>query len=263
MDYTKLLLTREDGIAVIMLNSPENLNSLTSGGMLDQLIQCLDDYADDDSVKVIIITGAGRAFCSGGDISGMKKGVEAGTRRPREIARRLGDLALRIRNLRKPIIASVRGPAAGAGCNLALACDFRIVTEKAYFLEAFVKIGLIPDMGGTFFLVKHVGVSRATELLMTARPLKAPEAFEWGLVNRIVPDDQLEAETLAFARTLASGASKTYGYIKAMINRAAFQGLELGLDDEVEYQYLCGATEDFREGISAFLEKRPPSFKGR
>ncbi len=263
MEYSKLLLEKTDGIAVITMNSPENLNSLTTGGMLDQLILCLDDYADDESVKVIVITGAGRAFCSGGNISNMKEGLDKGTRKPRDTARRLGDLALRIRHIRKPVIASVRGPAAGAGCNLALACDFRIVTEKAFFLEAFVKIGLIPDLGGTFFLIKHVGVARATELLMTARPLKAQEAFEWGLVNRIVPDDQLETETMAFARTLAAGASKTYGYIKAMINRAAYQGLEMGLDDEVEYQNICGATEDFREGITAFLEKRPPNFKGR
>ena len=193
----------------------------------------------------------------------MKEDLDRGITRSKLTVMRLGALVLKIRNLRKPVIASVRGPAAGAGCNLALACDFRIASENAYFLESFTKIGLIPDMGGTYFLVKSLGVARTTELLMLGRPLKAQEALSWGLVNRVVPDEQLEEATMELATTLANGATATYGYIKAMINRAAFSGIEAGLDNEAEYQGLCYRTEDHREGVTAFIEKRPPAFKGR
>ncbi|MDD5168777.1 MAG: enoyl-CoA hydratase [Syntrophales bacterium] len=262
MIYAKLILEKKEGIAVVTMNSPENMNSITTGSMLDELIQCMDDFVDDDGVKVVVIQGAGRAFSSGGNVKSMKEGFDRGIKRSKLTVMKLGSLALKIRNLRKPVIASVRGPAAGAGCNLALACDFRIAAEDAYFLEAFVKIGLIPDLGGTALLVQSLGVPRATELLMLARPLKAREAYEWGLVNRIVPGDQLQEATMEMARTLAKGATTTYGYIKTMINRAAFSGLEASIDNEVEFQGRCYETDDFREGVTAFVEKRPPVFKG-
>ncbi len=223
----------------------------------------MDKCSDDTDIRAIIITGEGKAFCAGGDINALKKALETDPESSFGVVRKVGLAALRIRNARKPVIASINGAAAGAGFNLALACDFRICADNAKFIQSFVNLGLVPDMGGTFFLTKMIGAAKATELIMTGRTVKAEEAEKLGLVNQVVSVEELENKTKEFAATLASSPTRALGNMKALINRSAFDGLENILDNELEYQIQCAKTEDFKEGVTAFLEKRPPTFKGK
>lgn len=262
MDLTKITLEKQAGISFITLNDPDNRNSL-SGKTIDELNWCLDECGDDASVRVIILRGAGQAFSAGGNVKSMLERIESGTADYRPGIRKLGMIFSKLRNIRKPIIASIHGAAAGGGLNLALGCDFRVAADDTKFVFAFANIGLIPDVGGPLPLVKAVGVAKATELLMTGRMFSANEALDWGLVNEIVPLDQLEAATMKLATKLANGPTVAYGCIKAMINRSAYAELSMELDCEAEYQALCSKTEDHKEGITAFVEKRKPVFKGR
>ena len=263
MEFKKLNYSLTKGVANIQLNSPQNLNAL-DGPMLDDLMTALDLCEDDTQVKVVVIEGAGNSFSAGGDIRAMIKGVQDNNMSGLVGGvRKVGAVALKIRNLRKPIIASVRGSAAGAGCNLALACDFRIASEDAKFIQSFINVGLVPDMGGTFLLTRILGVARATELIMTGQAVTAQEAKELGFVNKIVPLEKLEEATAEFAARLGRLPGIAIANMKALINRAAFQGFENSIENEVEYQSLCAQTEDFKEGIMAFAEKRKPNFQGK
>ncbi|QZY54007.1 enoyl-CoA hydratase/isomerase family protein [Crassaminicella profunda] len=263
MEFKKIKYSVSNGIASIILNSPKNLNALDAP-MLEDLMVALDQCADDSKVKVVVISGEGNSFSAGGDISAMRKAVEG------DIMeffgpgiRNVGIVATKVRNLRKPVIASVKGAAAGAGFNLALVCDFRIAAENTKFIQAFVNIGLVPDTGGIFLLCRMLGVARATELAMLGRPVKASEALSLGLVNKVVPIEKLEEETIKFANKLSYLPSVALANMKSLINRTSFQGFENILDNETEYQIQCANTEDFKEGIKAFAEKRKPNFTGK
>lgn len=263
MRYEKIICEKQDGIAIITLNDPNNRNTI-SGSLVEELAACLDSCSDDAETRVIVIRGAGGNFSAGGNINVMKERIDQGRHEEfRPGMRKLGAVASKIRTIRKPIIASIEGAAAGGGLSIALLCDFRVASADAKFIFAFVNIGLIPDCAGLLPLVKIVGAAKATELLMTARLFSGQEAFDMGLVNEAAPADQLEEATLKLARKLAQGPTLAYGRIKALINRTTFSDLELELDNEMEYQLLCAQTEDHKEGIDAFLEKRKPIFQGR
>ena len=253
----------EDGVATLTFNRPERLNALSTP-IMDALIGGLPRLADDSAVKVVVLTGTGRAFCAGGDVKSMAAGREqhgivedtAKLRGRMEAARILHELP-------KPTIAMLNGPAAGAGLALALACDLRIAVASARLVTAFAKVGYSGDFGGTWFLTRLVGTAKARELYFTARPVDAEEALALGLVNRVVADDRL-AETVAeLARSMAKGPTVALGLMKRNLNLAEHCSLPALLDMEAANQVLTGRTEDHREAARAFVEKRPPVFTGR
>ncbi len=263
MKLEKIRYSVENGIASVVLNSPENLNALDEA-MTNELIAVLDMCSESGEVKVIVISGEGRSFSAGGDIRAMSEALEGDVMDffgP--VISNLGLVALKIRGIGKPVIASVKGAAAGAGANLALLCDFRVAAEGTKFIQAFVNIGLIPDTGGAFLLTRMLGTARATELLMLGRPVSAREALSLGMVNRVVPPEDLERETMQLAEKLRSLPPLALSNMKDLINRSIFQGFEEILDKEAEYQGRCALTGDFREGIRAFIEKRKPEFEGK
>ena len=266
MELKKILLEKNDGIAFVTFNEPQLHNAVSAEAAIE-LEWCLDNCGDDHKIRVIVLRGAGEFFSAGGNINTMKERVDCATDEAYEAygnsIRKLGKVVMRIRNIRKPVIASMHGAAAGGGLNLALACDLKIAAENTKFIVPFVNIGLIPDVGGPLPLIRAIGVPRATELMMTGRVFSAREAYDWGLINQAVPVEQLEMLTLKMANQLANGPTKAYGFIKAMINRVAYEGLELEVDSEAEYQVLCAKTEDHKEGVYAFLDKRKPKFNGR
>ena len=260
--YEKILFEVESNIAVLSLNTPDNFNALTEE-MGAELNDALNRCTDDDGIRVVVIRGEGRAFCAGGDIRSMKRGLDEGDAHMlARIVRALGDVARRIRLLQKPVVAEIHGSAAGAGCSLALLCDFRIVSEEVRFIEAFVGVGLVPDMDGVHILSRYVGLGRLTEYLMTGKPLTAAEAFGMGVVNRVVPRENLHAEAMAFAEKMKALPAKAVGRTKALINQTLFADMGLCLERELEYQDLLSQSADYAEGVDAFLEKRPPKFGG-
>ncbi len=260
-----LLETVKDGVALLTLNRPDRLNAM-SGPMLDGLLEALPRLAAAPDVGVIVLTGAGRGFCAGGDVKAMAEGREmagetledraAGLRARMEVSRWLHELP-------KPTIAMVRGAAAGAGLSLAMACDMRIAGESARFATAFARVGYSGDFGGSYFLTQLVGTAKARELYFTADILDAPQALALGLVNRVVPDARLEEETLALATRLARGPRIAYRYMKRNMNAAESGSLAQLLDLEAWHHTRTGQTEDHREATKAFVDKREPVFRGR
>jgi len=265
-----LLARVEDRVAILTMNRPTRRNAL-SQGMLAGLEVALADAETATDVGCVVLTGAGGAFCAGGDVKGMaSEGSGEASRRPgidEAIHRqRLNQRATagRIYRMPKPVVAMLPGAAAGAGLSLALACDLRIAAESAILTTAFARVGFSGDYGGTFFLTQLVGRARALELYYLSERIDAKQAERLGLVNRVVPAAALEEETLALARRLASGPSIPYRYMKENVNRA-FEGapLEECLDLEATHHVHCARTEDHREAARAFVEKREPVFKGR
>jgi 2-(1,2-epoxy-1,2-dihydrophenyl)acetyl-CoA isomerase len=259
-----LLESVEDGVLTLTMNRPDRLNALT-GEMLQGLHDRITRAAADPAIGVIVLTGAGRGFCAGGDVKAMADRAERadtyddrvqGLRRRMDAARLLHDTA-------KPTIAMLRGPVAGAGLSLALACDMRIASDTAKLTTAFAKVALSGDFGGSWFLTRLVGPSKARELYLTSPILSAPEALALGLVNRVVADAELEAETRRLASSLARGPRVTLGYIKQNMNLAEHAGLGEVMDAEALRHTRCAQTEDHREAAAAFVEKRAPVFKGR
>ena len=260
-----LLETVKDGVAVLTLNRPERLNAM-SGPMLDGLLEALPRLASAGDVGVVVLTGAGRGFCAGGDVKAMAEGREMdgatledraqGLRARMEVSRWLHEMP-------KPTIAMVRGAAAGAGLSLALACDMRIAGDSARFATAFARVGYSGDFGGSFYLTQLVGTAKARELYYTADIVDAPQALALGLVNRVVPDARLEEETLALAARLARGPRVAYRYMKRNMNAAESGTLSQLLDLEAWHHTRCGETEDHREATKAFVDKREPTFRGR
>ncbi len=251
-------VSREGTVQTITLNRPEVLNAFNAalhralGGALEQ--------AGDEGVRAVVITGAGRGFCVGQDLSEFEDA-------PRDIADRLRQgyhpNIRRIRALEKPVIASVNGPAAGAGLSLACACDIRIASDAATFVPAFVNIGLVPDSGGSFFVQRLLGTPRAFEWMTSGRRLTAAEAHAWGLVSEVVEAESLAARTAELAASLAAMPTRGIALTKRLFDRAATASLEDQLELEAQLQSEATRTGDFREGVSAFLEKRPPRFEGR
>jgi len=260
-----LLEDIKDGVAVLTLNRPDRLNAL-SGPMLDALLEALPRLGADGDVGVIIVTGAGRGFCAGGDVKAMAEGREFaetgledkvhGLRSKMEVSRLLHEMP-------KPTIAMVRGAAAGAGLSIALACDLRVVGDTAKFATAFARVGYSGDFGGSWFLTQLVGTAKARELYYTAEVIDARQALALGLVNRVVEDARLEDETRALARKLAQGPRIALRYMKRNMNAAETQTLAQCLDLEALHHTRTGFTEDHKEAARAFVEKREPVFKGR
>jgi 2-(1,2-epoxy-1,2-dihydrophenyl)acetyl-CoA isomerase len=258
-----LIETIEDGVATLTFNRPERMNALSTP-IMEGLLHGLPRLAGDPGVRVIVLTGAGRAFCAGGDVKSMAEGGEE--RSAAEATVRLRsrmEVSRILHELPKPTIAMINGPAAGAGLAFALACDLRIASASARLVTAFVKVGFSGDFGGSFFLTRLVGTAKARELYFTGRPVDAQEALSLGLVNRVVPDDQLADATMELARSLAQGPQIALSLMKRNLNCAESSGLAELLDLEAANQVLTGRTEDHREAAKAFVEKRAPVFVGR
>lgn len=259
-----VLVERRDGVALVTLNRPDSLNALV-GDMRPELREAFEGAGRDPEVRAIVVTGAGKGFCSGGDIKFMEEIMRNGGRfedfRPLLLAGR--DVVLAIHGTDKPVIAAVNGAAAGAGMNLALACDIRWASEKAKFAESFARLGLHPDWGGIYALPRLVGASRALELMWTGDPMDAAEALRTGIVSRVLAPEALLPETLAFADRIARGPAVAIGEIKRSVRASRHSSLEQVLDREIEAQERCWNTRDCREGLAAFLEKRAPRYEGR
>lgn len=257
----QILLAESDGVATMVLNRPEKLNAFADD-MREQFTAALDTIATRPSVRVLVITGAGRAFCAGGDVAFMVglKERRSGYDGLAPLVGAGGRAIARLASLPFPTIASVNGAAAGGGCNLALACDLRIVSDRASFGESFVRIGLHADWGGTFFLPRLVGTARALELCWLGDLIDAAEAMRIGLVNRVVPHDRLAEETRALAVRLAAAPQTSVRAAKRNLRASWWRTLEECLEAEFEAQAVCWNHPDSDEGVRAFVEKRPARF---
>ncbi len=264
MDYEDLLLDKEGHIATITLNNPAKLNALSSK-MRRSLPLAIDEIAKDDEVRVVIVTGAGRGFCSGADVTELRARSDDTTEVSRHALLQVlaGDMANAFPMLNKPVIGAINGPAVGGGFGLALSCDIRIASETARFSVAQVARALVPDYGLTFFLPNIVGLSRALELMFTAKLIDAAEAERLGIVSRVVPPDELMKVTRELAAKIAQQAPIPVELSKKMVWRSLIERLAYQLDLETHSQLICFQTEDHREGVRAFFEKRPSQFKGR
>jgi 2-(1,2-epoxy-1,2-dihydrophenyl)acetyl-CoA isomerase len=256
-----ILAQRDGAIARLTLNRPDRLNSFTLA-MLGELSDALSDLDGDDSVRVVVLTGAGRGFCAGQDLTDHAAVDDSRAIRS-VVERHYNPVVRQIRALRQPVVAAVNGVAAGAGCSLALSCDIAIATASARFVNAFVNIGLIPDSGGTYFLPRLVGQARALGLALLGDPIEAAKAAEWGLIWRAVPDADFAPEVDSLARRLAELPTTAIGLIKQAINLSGHHSLEQQLATEAELQAAAAETEDYQEGRAAFLAKRKPRFFGR
>jgi 2-(1,2-epoxy-1,2-dihydrophenyl)acetyl-CoA isomerase len=264
-----LLARVEDGVATLTFNRPERRNAL-SNAMFTGLERALIEAASADDIRCVVLTGSGGAFCAGGDVKGMAesqgseggggRGVDGAVQRQRRWHR---GTSARLYELPKPVVASLPGAAAGAGLALALACDLRIASESAVLLTAFANVGFSGDFGGTFFLTQLVGSAKARELYYLSERIDAREAERIGLVNRVVAAEKLEAETRELAARLAHGPSVAYGYMKENLNRAIGGELYECLDAEATHHVHTALTEDHRNAVKAFVEKRTPVFRGR
>lgn len=258
-----LIETSENGITTLTLNRPERLNAL-SPAMTAGLKEALERLATDHAVGAIVITGAGRGWCAGGDVKTMEARGEGQTIEDRaEGLRRAHQLPMLMRAIPKIVIAMVNGPVAGAGLGLALACDLRIAGRSARFGTAFARIGYSGDYGGSWSLTRLVGTAKARELYFTADIIDAEEAGRLGIVNRVVADAELHAETTALARRIADGPLVALGYMKRNLLAAETEDFQTVLDLEAAHQARCAFTEDHKEAVAAFNEKRRPAFKGR
>ena len=262
MDYQYITREARDGVATLTLARPEVLNSFNRE-MVRELVDAVSALADDDAVRAVVLTGAGRAFCAGQDLA--EAVPPDGESRPDigEIVAGYNRLILAIRALEKPVVCAVNGVAAGAGANIALACDFVIAADSASFIQAFSKIGLVPDNGGTWFLPRLVGLARATQLAMLADKLPAARALEWGMIYRVVPAPELMETAQSFARELAAMPTRGLGLIKRGLNAALSNDLATQLALEAELQREAARTADHLEGVRAFQAKRAPVFTGR
>ena len=260
-----LLESVKDGVATLTLNRPDRLNAM-SGPMLDALLEALPRLADDAGVGVVIVTGAGRGFCAGGDVKAMAEGREFGGDTLEEKAQGLRakmEVSRWLHEMPKPTIAMVRGAAAGAGLSLAMACDLRVASDTARFATAFARVGYSGDFGGSWFLTQLVGTAKARELYYSAEILDAAQALGLGLVNRVVNDARLEEETQALAARLARGPRVALRYMKRNMNAAEAGTLKDSLDPEAWHHTRTGFTEDHKEAARAFVDKREPVFRGR
>jgi enoyl-CoA hydratase/carnithine racemase len=258
-----ILEQRHDGIATLVMNRPEHLNALNNE-MAMALNEALGRAGGDETVRVVVITGAGRAFCAGGDLAMIGKGRQTGKTEELEPLLRSGMQAvLKMRTMTQPVIAAVNGPAAGAGMNIALAADIRIAAEEATFGENFAKVGLFPDFGGTYFLPQLVGPSKAAELFYTGDMIDAKTALRLGIVNHAVPGAQLEAAARGLAMKIMQGPPIAIHAVKRALFGHEKGKLAEALEREVQAQIQCYLSEDCSEGIRAFFEKRQPKFQGK
>ena len=262
MSYQYILHERSKGVDVFSLNRPDVLNSFNRQ-MVDELTAAVRGAERDDAVRAVLLTGMGRAFCAGQDLA--EACPDDGRPMPDvgDIVANYNGLIRAIRTTEKPVVCAVNGVAAGAGANIALACDIVLASEHAAFIQAFAKIGLIPDNGGTFFLPRLVGPARATALAMLGDKVTAQQAESWGMIYRVVPQSVLFETALRLAEDLAAQPTRGLGLIKRALNASWSNDLDRQLDLEAELQREAGRTADYAEGVRAFLEKRKPSFVGR
>ena len=258
MNFETILYAAQDGVVSITLNRPESYNAFT-GQMRTELLQAMNDAAVDKECRVVVLTGAGKAFCSGQDLKDI-----AGQKIDFSDFLKSGynPLILAMRNMPKPIVCKLNGVAAGAGCSLALACDYIVASERASLIEVFVGIGLVLDSGSSYFLPRLVGGARAFELATMGGKVTAARALEWGMVNKAVPAEQLDDEVQKIANYYAQAPTLAIGMMKKMLNESSTSTLEQVLDYEARYQQVAGDSTDYAEGLQAFIEKRKPKFVG-
>lgn len=259
MSEPTVLVEYLDSIATIRLNRPKAMNALNRE-LVDELTGILDSLQGNKEVRCIVLTGNGKGFCAGGDLGHLSELSDPISFK--QFIVDVGQLALHIMNMEKPVIAMVNGVAAGAGFNLALACDMVICAQSARFVQSFSKVGLIPDCAGLFLLPRILGPHKAKELMFTGDLIDAARASELGIVNHMVEDDQLAEEVYKLAGRLAQSAPIALGFTKKIINRSFDLDVEMILEREAELQTVCMETQDYKEGVAAFREKRQPIFKG-
>jgi 2-(1,2-epoxy-1,2-dihydrophenyl)acetyl-CoA isomerase len=253
-----------EGVATIELNRPEALNAWNRQ-FGEDLLAALQRVRRDEAVRAVLIEGAGRAFSSGADLKDFSGGDTTPDGRPdvyKTLTKRYHPIMHAIREMPKPVVACVNGPAVGIGCSLALCCDLIVASESAYFLLAFVNIGLVPDGGSSLFVPTRVGMARASELMMLGERLPAPQALEWGLINRVFPDERLQEESSALAARLAAGPTRSYAGTKRQLNNWLYARMEEQLELEAQVQREMAGSDDFVEGALAFVQKREAHFQG-
>lgn len=260
MTYQTIRLEIDEGLAVLTLNRPDKLNSFTMA-MHRELKRALAEVSE-SGARALVITGEGRGFCAGQDLTDPEVAADGPQDTGAALEEHYNPLILGLRNMPIPVIAAVNGVAAGAGMSLALACDIVLAARSASFLQAFSRIGLIPDAGSTYFLSRALGESRAKALAMLGEPIKAETAFQWGLVWQVVDDDRLNEEARILGGRLAGGATKALALTKQAMHAASTNSIEQQLDLERDFQSQAGRTADFAEGVRAFVEKRPARFTG-
>lgn len=257
--YKFLLYDASNGMATITLNRPEVYNALNDE-ITFELQDALKAVAKDDFVRVVVLTGQGKAFCAGQD---LKSSAEAGKRSFMDsLHKRYNPIIRAMRSLPKPVIARLNGVAAGAGCSLALACDMIVASEEATLIEVFINIGLVPDSGSSFFLPRLVGMAKAFELCTMGTKLSAPEALSLGLINKVVPPDRLDTAVKVYTDYFSTAPTKAIGLIKRMLQKSANATLDEMLDYEAYCQEIAGTSQDYKEGVNAFREKRKANFSG-
>jgi 2-(1,2-epoxy-1,2-dihydrophenyl)acetyl-CoA isomerase len=263
MSYETVIWEQTGGVGRLTLNRPETLNAWTAQ-FGSELRQVIEGEAADESVRAVLITGAGRGFSSGAD---LKAGFEAAADGRPDVRHELHEIyhpaIAGIRRLAKPVVAAVNGPAVGIGCSLALACDLVLAGQSAFFGLAFVNIGLMPDGGSTAFVPPAVGKARAFQMALLGERVSAAQAMEWGLVNWVHPDDRLQAEAEQLVQRLSRGPTRSYASSKRALNRSIYGDLDGQLELEAELQHALARTSDFLEGVGAFVQKRDPEFRGQ
>ncbi len=265
--HETIIVEKTESVGKITLNRPDQLNAINDR-MGEEFHAALRDLENNNQIRCLVITGAGRAFSAGEDISGLKESYGGSdlNKHPSlgdHLRKKYHPIIIRMRGMEKPIIAQLNGIAAGSGASIALACDMRIASEDAGLKQAFVGVGLVPDSGSSYFLTRMIGPGRALELIMTGRTVQAKEAEQLGMVNRVVPKEDLSKTVDEVARQLASGPTKTLGMDKRLVSRAGVVDLAEALEYEALHQDIAGRTNDHLEAVNAFLEKRQPRFTGR